>query len=149
MKSRLCKCHRCASAARPSGAIMASPAHNPAVTGSNPVPATCFDGSEIWVGLYERPASRDVGLFAFYRQFWQRVRASPRFSDWRSLRVARDALSSPTSPRRPDLGRNSLLSLRLAPFGLTAVGSARTAHNPLGLRSVRSQRHTDRPSLPA
>jgi len=38
-------------------------------------------------------------------------------------------------PWRPVLGQNSRLSLRRAPFRLTAVGSAHTAHNPLGLLS--------------
>ena len=78
---------------------------------------------------------RGVGLSAFYRQFWQRVRASRKVSAWRSRRVARDALASPPSPRGTDLGRNSRLSLRLAPFGLTGVGSGPTDPNPLGLLS--------------
>ncbi len=32
-----------------------------------------------------------VGLSAFYRQFWQRVRALPLVSAWPSRKVARDA----------------------------------------------------------
>ena len=44
------------------------------------------------------------------------------------------------SPCGPDFGQNSRLSLCLAPPGLTAVASAPTAHNPLGLGAMSGAR---------
>src|SRR5690606_23646958 len=73
---------------------------------------------------------------AFYGQSWQRFATTPIVSKSHSLPAARDPTPGSPSPRRPDLGQNSRLSLCLTPPGVTAGASAYTAHNPLGFRAV-------------
>ena len=69
---------------------------------------------------------RGIGLFAFYRQLWQRFPTSTEVSKSHSPAVARYAPSAPASPRRPNSGRYSRLSLCLARPGLTVVASAQS-----------------------
>ena len=71
---------------------VAREAHNLEVAGSNPVPATCFSGSETppTAGLYERPMPTGVGLFAFYPKRFQRFTPSLALSNSRPARLARD-----------------------------------------------------------
>lgn len=76
------------------------------------------------MGLLERPPTSDGGLFAFYRQFWQPLRAPHCVSKSPSRQVARHLRRQPASVFRADLARNSRLSLRLASSGLTTVASA-------------------------
>ena len=67
-----------------------------------------------------------VGLFAYYREFWQHF--TPRLGVSNSLfpRLARKARFAPPTREQPDFGPNSRHSLTLAPPGLTAVASAQS-----------------------
>ncbi len=101
--------------------------HNLCVAGSHSDPSTGFDGSET-----RRPSGSTKGrhlrmaaFFAFYRQFWQPLRASRFVSKSPSRSAARPTFATLASSFRPNFARNSRLSLRLAPAGLTTVAIAR------------------------
>jgi hypothetical protein len=98
-------------------------AHNPAVTGFNPLHSTCFDGSETRVpsgytkgrrlrtSAFSRSIASSGNDFRHHRPSLPLALDPPRDARW----------SDSVSPRRRDFGPNSRLSLRLAPPGLTSV----------------------------
>ena len=128
-----------------SGAGWSSPvareAHNLEVAGSNPVPATCFDGSEIGLPSgYTKGRCRKTPAFLRYRPSYRnelRRRTSSRaVSISRSLPAARLPLVPSPAGRRPVLGRNSRLSRTIAPRGLTHVASARSVANDIVVSGI-------------
>ncbi len=143
--SNRCKLARPLIAGGGFGPTAKNQAHNPAVAGSNPIPATCFDGSET---RYRR-VIRKAGVerrrpFRVLSPVLATTSASREVSVCRSRPVARDPRPPwrrPADPFRPKL---SVVSLSRA-AGLTGVASASTAHNPLGLRcGKRSQNEKTR-----
>ena len=94
------------------------PVHNPAVTGSHPVPATCFDGSEIWLPSgYTKGQRRETLAFSRSIASYGNGLRPRRSLEVPLSAVARDAAPAPALPGRRIFGENSRPSRSLRGLG--------------------------------